>query len=285
MKFKESIAVILILTAILSVCFVTAATTAYVHIINVTDTPSGLVINANITTDENGTALIPSGYGIQAKYMTVSSTGQPSSAGSAYTTNGIVQFLIANRHTYDYDSITVSFDDYYPGNYTANPDTWINSQPSGPNIDVSTNPGDDSVNIGWEVDTPIFVNNSTSGGGTNTTYDVTVTDNNGDNTTVTGNITFNENETTDDPTKINSNGTINGTININLPKGNYTGQFIVNGNAEDGRKSSSSPKFSFSIGDNNNNNTNLVPLQRTGLPLYSLIVTLLGILFLSFRRT
>jgi hypothetical protein len=62
MKFKESLTTIIILIAILTVFFVGASTPAYVHIMSVTDTPDGLLIQANITSDPNGTTLLPSGY-------------------------------------------------------------------------------------------------------------------------------------------------------------------------------------------------------------------------------
>ncbi|MDR2831070.1 MAG: hypothetical protein LBB45_08620 [Methanobrevibacter sp.] len=289
MKYKEIISIITLI-AILSVCFITATTPAYVHIVDVTDTPNGLVIDANITTDEGGSILIPNGDGINPKYTTVSSVGQPSSAGYSYTTNGTVQFLIANCHSYNYESITVSFDDY-SGKYTPVPDTWTNDMKPGPDINVSSVTDNDTVIIIYQVDTPIYVNN-TDEGSTNTTYNVTVTNNDNEtNTTVTGNITFNGDEITNDTTKLNSNGTKNGTTNMTLPPGNYTGKFIVNGNVTDHRKGNSA-EFNFTIKDSSTkhftpnppNNPNLIPLQRTGLPIYSLILALLSILLFPSRR-
>ncbi|MDR2545491.1 MAG: hypothetical protein LBD03_08185 [Methanobrevibacter sp.] len=284
MKIKESLTIILILIAILTVFFVGAATPAYVHIMSVTDTPDGLLIQANITLDQDGTTLLPSGYGIQAKYNTNSSIGQPSSAGSNYTTTGYVNFTIANRHTYDYNSITVSFDDYYPGNYTAVPDTWINNMPSGPNIDVTTTPDTGMIIIKWDVGTPIFVNNSTGSGDTNISYNVQIENNDtGNDINVGGDITFNSNQTTDDPSKINSDGSKNGTVAIPLPDGNYTGQFVVPGNADDGRKGSSSNKFSFTVGGSSEKSAG-IPLEKTGLPTYGLMGILLTILLFFQSR-
>jgi hypothetical protein len=214
---------------------------------------------------------------IQAKYNTNSSIGQPSSAGSNYTTTGYVNFTIANRHTYDFNSITVSFDDYYPGNYTAVSDTWINNMPPGPNINVTTTPDTGMILIQWAVDTPIYVNNSTGSGDTNTSYDVQIKNNDtGKDINVGGNITFNSSQTTNDSSKINSNGTKNGTVTLPLPDGNYTGQFIVNGNANDGRKGSSSNKFSFTVGGGSKGAS--IPLEKTGLPTYGLIGILSTIL-------
>lgn len=282
MKIKESLTMTLILIAILTVFFVGAATPAYVHIMSVTDTPDGLLIQANITNDSEGNNLLTN-YGLQAKYTTESSIGQPSSAGSNYTTTGYVNFTIANRHTYDFDSITVSFDDYYPGNYTAVSDTWINNMTSGPNINVTTTPDTGMIIIQWNVDTPIFVVNSTDSGDTNTSYDVQIEDNDtGKDINVDGNITFNSSQTTNNTDEINSNGSKNGTVAIPLPDGNYTGQFIVNGNADDGRKGSSSNKFSFTVGGSSKSAG--VPLEKTGLPTYGLMGILLTVLLFFQSR-
>ncbi|MDR3223558.1 MAG: hypothetical protein LBT66_07515 [Methanobrevibacter sp.] len=282
MKFKESSAMILILIAILGVYFVSAAEPAYVHIVSVTNQNDGLHIYANITKDEAGTTLL-SDYGLSPKYTTLSSIGQPSSAGSAYTQNGTIEFVILNCHTYNYNSITVSFDDYYPGNYYSVNDTWNNNMSDGPNINATPTVNNESVVIQWQVGIPIFVNDSDIGG-TNTTVNVTVTnDDNGTNTSAIENITFNDNETTNDTSKINSNGTKNGTTILNLPPGNYTGQVIVTGNSNEDRKGSSSDKFNFTIKGHKIANDG-VPLEKTGLPTYSLIGLLLSILlFFQYR--
>jgi hypothetical protein len=280
MRFKESSAMILILISILGVYFVSAAAPGYVHIVSVTDQSDGLHIIANIT-DENGTLITE---GLQAKYTTTSSVDQPSSSGSIYTTNGTVEFVILNCHTYNYHSITVSFDDYYPANYYPMPDTWINNMVDGPNINATPTVNNSSVVINWSVDIPVFVNDS---GSTNTTVNVTVTNDNGTNTSSIGNITFNSNETTNDSANINSNGTKNGTTTINLPPGNYTGQVIVTGNDKDHRKSSSSNKFDFTIPGStplDGSTPYDIPLKKTGLPTYSLISLLLSILlFFQYR--